>query len=88
MALGPENEDWSKKLEEMDLSAIKERFKSGMTKPRIVIIIAIILLVLFIAIVAPFAAFYTDALWYNHIGFQNLFWKMFWAKILMVVAFG
>ena len=88
MSSGPENEDWSKKLEELDFSVIKERFKSGMTKPRILIIIAIIALFLFIAIIAPFAAFYTDALWYNHIGFQNLFWKMFWAKILMVVAFG
>ena len=88
MSSGPEKEDWSKKLEEMDFSVIKERFKSGMTKPRILIIIAIAALFLFIAILAPFAAFYTDALWYNHIGFQNLFWKMFWAKILMVVAFG
>ena len=88
MPLDNEKEDWSKKLEELNITEIKEKFKSGFTKPRILILILVALLLVFVAVVTPLAGFYTDALWYNHIGFQNLFWKMFWAKILMVLSFG
>jgi hypothetical protein len=81
-------EKWSKKLEEVKFSGMGEKFKQGFTKRRAVIIVILLLIIAFLAIIVPFASFYTDALWYNHLGFQNLFWKMFWAKILMVVIFG
>ncbi len=81
-------ENWSKKLGEVKFSGMGEKLKQGFTKRRAVIIVIILLIIAFLAIIVPFASFYTDALWYNHLGFQNLFWKMFWAKILMVVIFG
>ena len=81
-------ENWSKKLGEVKFSEMGEKLKQGFTKRRAVIIVIILVIIAFLAIIVPFASFYTDALWYNHLGFQNLFWKMFWAKILMVIIFG
>lgn len=81
-------ENWSKKLEEVKLSGMGDRLKKGFTKRRAIIIIGLLVIIVFFAFIFPFASFYTDALWYNHQGFQNLFWKMFWAKILMVIIFG
>jgi uncharacterized protein len=83
-----DRQDWSKRFEEMDISGIRERLKTGFTRRRMIIIVVIAAIILFIALVTPFASFYIDALWYNHINFQNLFWKMFWAKILLTVIFG
>lgn len=89
MPLGPQNiEDWSKKIRDTDFTEIGSRFKGKLTKPRVIILVVLAVLIFFLAIILPFAGFYTDALWYNHLGFQNLFWKTFWAKILMVVIFG
>jgi len=89
MPIGANNiEDFSKKLREVRIEDLKGRLKSGFTKPRIALLIIILLGIVFFAIITPFAKFYTDALWYNHMGFQNLFWKTFFAKILMVVIFG
>ena len=81
-------ENWSKRLGEMKFSGIGDKLKEGFTRRRTVIIIIILVIIAFLAVIVPFANFYTDALWYNHLGFQNLFWKMFWAKILMVLIFG
>lgn len=89
---GPQNvEDFSKKLQELRKSGasnLRERFKGGFTKGRIAILIVILALIVIFLIIVPFAKFYTDALWYNHVGFQNLFYKTLVAKILSVLIFG
>src|SRR5659263_493961 len=88
---GPQNvEDFSKKLQELRKSGasnLRERFKGGFTKGRIAILIVILALIVIFLIIVPFAKFYTDALWYNHVGFQNLFYKTLVAKILSVLLF-
>jgi len=90
--LGQQNvEDFSKRLDELRKSGgrgLRERLKGGFTRRRIALLIILILIVAFFAIIVPFAKFYTDALWYNHLGFQNLFYKTLVAKILSVVIFG
>jgi len=89
MPIGNNNvEDISRKLREIKIGELKGRLKAGFTKPRIAILVIVLLAIIFFAIITPFAKFYTDALWYNHVGFQNLFWKTLVAKILMVVVFG
>lgn len=89
MPEGPSNiEDLTKRFKDINVSGLGDRIKKGFTKPRIAILVLLALVVVFFAVIAPFARLYTDALWYNHVGFQNLFWKMIWAKILMVVVFG
>ncbi len=70
------------------MSGFGARFKKGLTKPKIVILVIVALIIIFFLIIAPFADFYTDALWYNQLGFQNLFWKTLIAKILSVIFFG
>lgn len=90
--LGQQNvEDFSKRLDELRKSGgkgLRDRFKGGFTRGRIVLLALILLLVLIFLIIVPFSKFYTDALWYNHVGFQNLFYKTLLAKILSVVIFG
>jgi uncharacterized membrane protein (UPF0182 family) len=90
--LGQQNvEDFSKRLEELRKSGAKgfrEKFKGGFTKGRVIALIIIALIILIFLIIVPFANFYTDALWYNHVGFQSLFYKTLVAKILSVVIFG
>jgi uncharacterized membrane protein (UPF0182 family) len=81
-------EDFARKLQEVKLSKLKERFKGGLTRKRVLIIVLLALIVIFFLVITPFAIFYTDALWYNQLGFQSLFWKTIIAKILMVVVFG
>jgi uncharacterized membrane protein (UPF0182 family) len=89
MPMGADNiEDFSKKLREVRVKDLRAKFKSGFTKPRIAILVILLLVVIFFIIIAPLAGFYTEALWYNHTGFQNLFWKTIMAKVLMVVIFG
>jgi uncharacterized membrane protein (UPF0182 family) len=92
MAGGPQNvEDFTKKLRELrktGASNLRDRFKGGFTKGRIALLAIIILVVVIFLIIVPFARFYTDALWYNHVGFQNLFYKTLVAKILSVIIFG
>lgn len=89
MPSGPSNiEDFTKKLREVKVGDLKGKIKEGFTKRRVVVIVILLIIIAFFAIITPFAMFYTDALWYNHVGFQNLFWKTFIAKILMVVGFG
>jgi len=87
--LGPEKmTDWQNRLKGVDLSDMGGRLKKLFTRRYLVIAIIFALIVLFFAVIVPFARFYADALWYNHEGFQNLFWKTLWAKIVMVLAFG
>lgn len=81
-------DEWSRKLEGSNISGFKSGLKRGLTKPRIVILVIIALIIIFFLIIAPFASFYTDALWYNQLGFQSLFWKTLIAKILSVIVFG
>ncbi len=89
MPMGADNiEDFSKKLREVRFKDLRARLKSGFTRPRIALIALLLLIIIFLVIIAPLAGFYTEALWYNHVGFQNLFWKTLIAKILMVVIFG
>ena len=89
MPSGPINiEEWSKKFKEMKDKGFGQRIKGGFTRPRIALLVIVLLLLLFFAVIAPFARFYTDALWFNHLGFQQLFYKSLVAKILMVIVFG
>jgi hypothetical protein len=89
MPSGPDNiEDITKRLKEINVSELKAKFKGLSGKRSLIIIVVLALLILFFAIILPFAEFYTDALWYNQLGFQSLFWKTLIAKILMVVIFG
>ena len=89
MPTGPINiEEWSKKLKDVKLDGLGKKIRGGLTKPRIAILVVILLAFIFFSVIAPFAGFYTDALWFNHLGFQGLFYKMLLAKILMVVIFG
>lgn len=89
MPTGPINiDEWSKKLKDVNLEGLGGRIKSQITKPRVAILAVIILAIIFFSVIVPFAGFYTDALWYNHLGFQGLFYKMLLAKILMVMVFG
>lgn len=83
-------EDFTKRLREVKISDLKDRFKlkKGAGRRWIILAIIVAIIVIFFAIITPFANFYTDALWYNHVGFQNLFYKTLVAKILMVVIFG
>lgn len=87
----PQNvEDFTKRLRDLQKSGAKglrERFKGGVTKGRVAILVILLIVIFFFLIIAPFARFYTDALWYNHVGFQNLFYKTLVAKILSVVIF-
>ncbi|MHB8896546.1 MAG: UPF0182 family membrane protein [Candidatus Geothermincolia bacterium] len=89
---GPQNvEDFNKKLKEIRKSGaqgIRDRMKGGFTGGRIALLVIIGLLVVIFLIIVPFSKFYTDALWYNHVGFQSLFYKTLVAKILSVVIFG
>lgn len=90
-AAGKQNvEDFSKRLDELRKSGargLKDRLKGGFSKGRIALLAVILLLVVVFLIIVPFSRFYTDALWYNHIGFENLFYKTLVAKILSVVIF-
>ncbi|MFH1150293.1 MAG: UPF0182 family protein [Actinomycetota bacterium] len=88
MPMNSNVEDFARKLQEVKLSKLKDRFKGSFTKRRVLIIILLAIIILFFAVITPFAIFYTDALWYNQLGFQNLFWKTIIAKILMVAVFG
>ncbi len=89
MPSGPGNiEDLTSRLKKVKVGDLKSSIKAGFTKRRVAILVVLLLVIVFFAVITPFAMFYTDALWYNHIGFQNLFWKTFVAKILMVVVFG
>lgn len=85
MPVEPDAEDWAKKIKEIKFS--KDDFKGGFTRKRIIAAIVIGVIVLLVAIIAPFSKFFTDILWYNHVGYQTVFWTSFWAKILMVVIF-
>jgi uncharacterized membrane protein (UPF0182 family) len=86
MPSGPINiEEWSKKVKD---AKIGERLKKGFTVPRIIVLAIVLLIIIFFLIIAPFARLYTDALWFNHLGFQSLFYKTLVTKILMVVVFG
>jgi len=90
--LGQQNvEDFNKKFQEMrkgGADGLRDRFKGGFTKGRIIGLVIILLLVVIFLILVPFSKFFTDALWYNHLGFQSLFYKTLVAKILSVVIFG
>lgn len=90
--LGQQNvEDFSKKVQELrkgGAGGLRDRLKGGMTRGRITGLVIVLLLVLVFLIVVPLSKFYTDALWYNHVGFQSLFYKTLVAKILSVVIFG
>lgn len=84
-------EDFNKKLREIRKSGAKglqDKFKGGFTKGRIALLVGVLLLIAFFLIIVPFSKFYTDAIWYNHVGFQSLFYKTLVAKILSVVIFG
>jgi len=84
-------EDFNKKLQELrksGASGLRDRFKGGLTKWRIAILVIILAIVVIILVIVPFSKFYTDALWYNHLGFQNLFYKTLVAKIVSVLVFG
>ena len=92
MPFGQQNvEDFSKRLDELRKSGgrgLREKLKGGFTKKRIALLIILLLIVIFFVIIVPFAKFYVSALWYNHVGFQSLFYKTLVAKILSVVVFG
>lgn len=81
-------EEWTRKVSDFQIGDFRERVKKGLTKPRIILLVIVALIILFFAIISPIAQIYTDVLWYNQVGFQQLFWKMILAKIIMVVVFG
>ncbi len=89
---GPQNvEDFNKKLKELRKNGargLKEKLEGGVTRGRLALLAILALLILFFLVVVPFSRFYTDAIWYNHVGFQSLFYKTLAAKILSVVVFG
>ena len=78
----------SDKFKEFDFSQALKNLRGRFSRMLFIILAIILLIVVIFVLLIPFSRFYTDALWYNHLGFQSLFWKMFWAKILMVVVFG
>lgn len=83
--------DFNKKFAELRKSGakgIQDKFKGGFTRRRIALLVIVLLLIVVFLIIVPLAKFYTDAIWYNHVGFQSLFYKTLVAKILSVVAFG
>ncbi|HEY5529249.1 MAG TPA: UPF0182 family protein [Thermoleophilia bacterium] len=92
MPFGQQNvEDFSKRLDQLRKSGgrgLREKLKGGFTKQRIALLIILLVVIFFFVIIVPFAKFYVDAIWYNHVGFQSLFYKTLVAKILSVVAFG
>ena len=81
-------EDITSRLKDMKAPNLGKLLKDGLGGRRKWLLAALVLVILFFAVITPFAMFYTDALWFNHIGFQSLFWKTLIAKILMVVGFG
>ncbi len=80
--------EWSRRITDPKTSGFGDGLKKGFTKPRIILLVIIALLFIFFLIIAPFASFYTDALWYNQLGFESLFWKTLIAKIVSVLVFG
>ncbi|PKQ27844.1 MAG: UPF0182 family protein [Candidatus Anoxymicrobium japonicum] len=91
MSVGPQNiEDFSKRLQELrdsGAAGLREQLKGKFTRGRITLLALVFLLLFIVLVIEPLSKFYTDALWYNHVGFQNLFYKTLVAKILSVVAF-
>ncbi|MDD5748576.1 MAG: UPF0182 family protein, partial [Actinomycetota bacterium] len=81
-------DNWLRRISGAQDKKVSEKAGKGLTGPRKALLIIVLVLIVFFAILFPFSHFYTDVLWYNQTGFQQLFWKMFFAKILMVVVFG
>ncbi|MDD5448638.1 MAG: UPF0182 family protein, partial [Actinomycetota bacterium] len=85
---GPEREGRVIKPDFFRTSNSKKPSKPKMTRGRLTILIIVLVILFFILVVSPLASIYTDALWYNHIEFQSLFWKMLSSQVILVFAFG
>ncbi len=80
--------DINERLNRMTAQGAWARFRGFFTGWKVVLLAALVLLLLLVALILPFSYFFTDALWFNHLGFQQLFWKTLAAKAAMFGIFG
>ena len=57
------------------------------TRRRWVILVVASLVVLAI-LLSALSGFYVDLLWFREVHFSAVFWSVFWAKVLLGLAFG
>ncbi len=51
----------------------------------LIVAAVVVLLVIFLNVMS---GFYIDLLWFKEVGFQNVFWTVFWSKVVLGLLFG